>query len=208
MKRFDNELITIADDDGLRIELVASDLDSETVWDGGGIPAEHAIRGFHSVTLSEEGFERTAELLTATMEFHPGPEDGNRFRFKTGDRAFGSFVDLLCLPAGQRGRQGAGTVHHIAWRTPDDARQREWRTRLAAAGLDVTPVMDRQYFRSIYFREPGGVLFEIATDPPGFAVDEHVDSLGQSLRLPNWYEPVRPQIEAALPPLDTSGIPL
>ena len=101
---------------------------------------------------------------------------GNRFRFETGEPA--GIVDVVCMPSGQRGLQGAGTVHHIAFRTPDDASQLAWRSKLAEAGLNVTPVMDRNYFRSIYFREPGGVLFEIATDPPGFAIDEPVEALG------------------------------
>jgi glyoxalase family protein len=239
--RFDSELLSLSDPDGLRIELVAGDVESDTVSDGGGVPADHAIRGFHSVTLSEaqmprsaasnesrnsadvprgarelarfgfcassaeEGFERTAALLTGTLGFHRGPEDGNRFRFETGSGGPGSIVDLLCLPSSQRGRQGAGTVHHIAWRTPDDASQNEWRAKLASGGLNVTPVMDRNYFKSIYFREPGGVLFEIATDPPGFAIDEPAESLGSALKLPAWYEPARAQIEAALPPLRTEA---
>jgi glyoxalase family protein len=117
----------------------------------------------------------------------------------------GSVVDLLRSDARAVGRQGAGTIHHVAFRAESDEVQREWRERVAAVGLDVTPVIDRQYFRSIYFREPGGVLFEIATDPPGFAADEAPEALGTALKLPPWLEPQRAAIERRLPPLRLVG---
>lgn len=108
-------------------------------------------------------------------------------------------VDLICAPDGRTGRVGAGTVHHIAWRTPDDIQQEAWRSELAGAGYNVTPVIDRTYFHSVYFREPGGILFEIATDPPGFALDEPREHLGERLMLPPQYEPHRTTVERALP---------
>ena len=116
------------------------------------------------------------------------------------------FYDVLHLPDGERGWDGAGIVHHVAWRTPDDDQQLAWQQDIATSGLRVTPVMDRQYFRSIYFREPGGVLFEIATDPPGFLADESEAQLGSALRLPPWLEPQRRDIERILPKLDRPGV--
>jgi glyoxalase family protein len=193
-RNFEQDYLTVNDPDGLRVELVEVDR-----------PGEHAILGFHSVVLDEEGYERTAELLTETMGFRLAAEKGNRFRFTTGDGGPGSMLDVLCLPAGQRGTMGAGTVHHVAWRTQDDNAQASWRDRIAAAGLNVTPIIDRVYFHSIYFREPGGVLFEIATDGPGFMVDEDQAHLGSELKLPPWYETMRNQIESVLPPLRTSA---
>jgi glyoxalase family protein len=126
---------------------------------------------------------------------------GNRFRYALGEAAAPAFVDLLCLPSGPRGRVAVGTVHHIAWRTPDDETQRAWRDRIARLGYNVTPIIDRTYFHSIYFREPGGVLFEIATDPPGFAVDEPAGQLGSRLVLPSWLEATRSELAEALPAL-------
>jgi glyoxalase family protein len=191
LTRFGENGISLVDRDGLQLELIEVE--------GTG----REIQGFHSVTLSEEGFERTARLLGGTMAFRKAGEEGNRFRFVAGGGGRASIVDVLCMPDGNRGLQGAGTVHHVAFRTPDDESQQRWRGELAAAGMNVTPVMDRNYFRSIYFREPGGVLFEIATDPPGFAVDEPVEQLGSSLKLPQWYEPMREKIEKVLPKLRT-----
>jgi glyoxalase family protein len=125
--------------------------------------------------------------------------EGDRFRYQAGTGGSGAIVDLLCLPAGQFGRLGTGTVHHIAWRTPDDAQQIEWRKKLVHQGYNVTPVIDRTYFHSIYYREPGGVLFEIATDPPGFAIDEPKEHLGEHLMLPPRYESHRAKLERTLP---------
>jgi glyoxalase family protein len=126
---------------------------------------------------------------------------GSRFRYAVGEGDTQSFVDLFCLPSGTRGRVAVGTIHHIAWRTPDGEAQRAWRTELARLGYDVTPIVDRTYFQSIYFREPGGVLFEIATDLPGFALDEPADQLGGRLTLPSWLEATRPDLARALPVL-------
>jgi glyoxalase family protein len=148
-----------------------------------------------------EGYERTSGLLTETLQFRAVREAGNRFRYQNSDGTPGQIVDILCQPDDQPGRIGAGTVHHIAWRTPTEASQIEMRTQIAKVGYNVTPVLDRNYFKSIYFREPGNILFEIATDPPGFAIDERADELGQNLKLPPWLEPHRQSIENALPQL-------
>lgn len=185
--RFDEELLVISDPDGLSLELIASTAESDS----------GAIARLHSVTLSEEGYERTAGLLTATLGFTHVGEAGNRFRFAIGQ----SIVDVVCQPDARRGAVGPGTVHHIAFRTPDEASQKEWRAKLVALGYNVSPVMDRRYFQSIYFREPGGVLFEIATDKPGFSTDEAPVSLGEALKLPPWLEPMRESIERRLPAL-------
>jgi glyoxalase family protein len=201
-ERFGEELLTFLDPDGLELELVAEAAAEEVVpWESGPVPAEHSIRRIHSVTLSVGGYQATAELLTSAMGFELAGEAGNRFRFAAGSGGGGSTVDVLCVPGAPFGRVAAGSVHHVAWRVADDLAQRRWRERLVERGLDVTPILDRQYFHSIYFREPGGVLFEIATDPPGFAIDEPVAELGHHLRLPGWLEPRRERIEEVLPPI-------
>jgi glyoxalase family protein len=200
-QRFEEEVLRIEDPDGLALELVAHAGDERAPWDGGPLPAEHAIRGFHSVAFCESGFEATAHLLSGSLGFRLVDEAGGRFRFGVGDAGPAQLVDVLVQPEAQRGRVAAGTVHHVAWRAPDDDTQRAWREELVGQGLDVTPVLDRSYFRSIYFREPGGVLLEIATDVPGFTVDEPVGELGRRLRLPPWLESRREEIEQGLAPL-------
>ena len=200
VKRFGEEVLPFQDGDGMQLELVATE-DGRAGWKGGGVPEEAAIRGLHGVTAHEEGYERTAELLAETLRFSLLGQEGNRFRYGAGEGAAGGMIDLLCTPDGARGRGGTGAVHHIAWRVPDDAEQLAWRKTLVSAGMNVSPVLDRQYFHSIYFREPGGVLFEIATDEPGFATDEGKDELGRSLKLPPWLEEARERIEAGLKPI-------
>ena len=203
--RFQERVIAFSDPDGLRLELVAGpSFGPEKGWQAGPIPLEYAIHGFHSATLAEEGYERTASLLTDTLRFRLVQQEGNRFRYAVGPGEPGSIVDVVCTPDGSMGRVAAGTVHHIAWRTADDPQQREWHTEIARQGYNITPVIDRKYFHSIYFREPGGVLFEIATDPPGFTVDEPLESLGTKLVLPDWLEPQRSHLEAHLPPIRLS----
>lgn len=199
--RFDDEVLAFTDPEGLRLELVApGKTDERTPRREGGVPAEHAIRGFHAVTLAIEHPDATAELMTDAMGFHGVADRGGRLRLEAPTGA-ASVVDLVTPPGASRGIVAPGTVHHVAWRTPDDDQQLAWQSDLIARGLGVTPVMDRCYFHSIYFREPGGVLFEIATDPPGFTVDERPEALGSSLKLPPWLEPKRPEIERVLPPL-------
>jgi len=191
--RFDEEVLSLRDPDGLQLELVGS-LE----------PAEgDSIGKIHSATISEEGYERTAKLLTDTMGFRLTKEHSNRFRYEVAAGGPGATVDVLCTPDLRRGSGGAGTVHHIAWRTPSDEQQFVWHRELIDLRYNVSPVMDRQYFHSIYFREPGGVLFEIATDPPGFTIDEPLESLGTGLMLPPEYESMRKRIESALPEITT-----
>lgn len=176
-------------------------------WKHGPIPQEHAIRGFFGVTLSEEGYERTASLLVEVMRFRLVTEDRNRFRYEVGEGGPGATVDILCQPDAPTGLVSVGTVHHLAWRTPNDDQQKEWRNELVKARMNVTPVIDRKYFHSIYFREPGRVLFEIATDPPGFTVDETLEALGSKLVLPSWLEPLRAHLDQTLPPVKLPSKP-
>lgn len=196
------------DRDDLKLGLIVSESssgDTFVPWEKAPIPEKHAIHGFHGVTLSEEGYERTASLLKDAMGFKLADEEGDQFRYEVGTGGASTYVDVLCQPALPRGEVLAGTIHHVAFRTPDDDQQKAWRQELVKLGLNITPVIDRQYFHSIYFREPGGVLFEIATDPPGFAIDESEEELGTSLKLPPWLERSRKHIEAALPKIELVG---
>jgi glyoxalase family protein len=196
IERLGERVLRFADPDGMAIELVEVALEEGTPWPAGPVPMEHAIRGFHGVTLSEEGYERTARTLTGLMGFRPDGEEGNRFRYRAAGAGLASAVDLLCAPDARHGLMGGGIVHHVAFRTADAVQQDQWRDRLVEAGIDVSPVLDRTYFRSIYYREPGGVLFEIATEDPGFAADEPAHRLGSRLMLPSRYEFMRSEIEA------------
>src|SRR4051794_28941680 len=135
------------------------------------------------------------------MGFRAAGSENNRFRYRASAGGAASVVDLLCVPDARRGGNGAGVVHHVAFRTPDDEQQRAWREKIVRLGYNVSPVMDRTYFHSIYFREPGGVLFEVATDNPGFTADQEAGKLGMALMLPSWLELQRPEIERLLPPL-------
>jgi glyoxalase family protein len=201
--RFGEEVIRFIDPDGLLLELTASDSSGKTEsWIDGIVPEEHSLRGFHSVSAALEGYERTAKLLTESFGYRLVEESGNRFRFAApSESGPGRIVDLLCMPDSRPGAIAAGSVHHIAFRAKDQAEQLRWREHLVELGYNVTPVIDRTYFHSIYFREPGGILFEIATVPPGFTLDEKLDELGMRLRLPPWMESARSQIERVLPPI-------
>ncbi len=200
--RGDEEVLTFFDPDGLALALVAHAGGSAApAWDHGAVPAEHGIRGFRGVTMTVADPEASSALLSEVMAFPLLAERAGRRRFDAGR---GAVLELETSTDGH-GRVAAGTVHHVAFRVEDENRQLAWRETLVAAGQQVTPVVDRQYFRSIYFREPSGVLFEIATDPPGFTWDESVAELGTGLRLPPWLEPNRAAIEAALPPLGAAG---
>ena len=195
--------LTLRDPDGLLLELVETAEDGPgEAWADGPIPAEHAVRGVHHVLLQEARYEPTAELLTETMGFRLVESQGDRHRFAAGEGGPGALVDVLVTPHGQPGREAAGTVHHIAFRTDDADAQLAWRETLVGLGYGVSPVKDRQYFRSIYYREPGGVLFELATDGPGFATDDPVEALGAGLKLPPWLEAARLQIERRLSALE------
>jgi len=201
--RFGEEVIRFIDPDGLLIELIASSSPARVEsWPDSPVPAEHALHGFHSVSAALEGYEKTARLLTDSFGYRLIEESGSRFRFVSpDDTALGRIIDLLCLPDTGMGQVAAGSVHHIAFRAKDEAEQLKWREHLVDLGYNVTPVIDRTYFHSIYFRELGGVLFEIATEPPGFTLDEKLEELGTHLRLPPSMESARPQIEEILPPI-------
>jgi glyoxalase family protein len=192
-----------ADNDGMKIELVAdSAIDGNKTRGYGGVPDEHAIRGFFGTTLSLPDTGRTAELLKEFGWKSEGDEEGiTRFSSEP-ENHLGRYVDLKAEP-GLDGRFGRGSIHHIAFRVPDDDTQAKWREKIQQLGFEISPVRNRDYFRSLYFREPGGVLFEIATDIPGFDVDEPFDKLGQNLQIPAWHEKHRSEIEARLPELNT-----
>ncbi|UQS27534.1 ring-cleaving dioxygenase [Amycolatopsis thermalba] len=203
--RAGEDVLTFRDPDGLQLALVAHPQgDPRDPWDNGHVPAEHAIRGLHSVTLSVAEEDATAEMF-GDLGLTFSSQDSNRLRFTAGAGGPGALVDVLVTPDVPRGLVAAGTVHHVAWRAPDEDSQAAWRAELADRGVHVTSILDRQYFRSIYFREPGGTLLEIATDQPGFAIDEPLLELGRALKLPPWLEPDREQIERALPKLDIPG---
>ncbi len=203
--RMGEPVVSVADPDGMTVELVehaSSPAPGRTkFWAEGPIPEQYAVTAIHSVTLSHSG--KTASDLFHKLTFASVGSDAAtlRQRFSIGAGSSESFVDIVPAPAPGRGRMGAGTIHHVAFRTDDDGSQLDWQQSLLTLGLHVSPVMDRNYFHSIYFREPGGVLFEIATDPPGFAIDEPETHLGESLKLPSWYESMRSQLETSLPQL-------
>jgi len=200
--RFGTDAIAVSDPDGIEVELVAQSTNQPWVpWPDGPVGSEHAIRGFHSVTMTIAEAEATIDLLVKTMGFRKAGQEGRRTRFETGEGGPHALVDIVESPEGPVGEESIGTVHHVAWRASEPAHQKEWREVLVKAGRNVTPVIDRYYFKSIYSREPGGVLFEIATDGPGFTVDETVDSLGSSLSLPPWFQVRRDRLDETLPPI-------
>jgi glyoxalase family protein len=201
VQRFVETVLAFKDPDGMRLALVAvPGIESEPAWAGGEVPAEHAIRGFHSVSLLLEDSAPTGAVLTDVFGFTEVGREGTVVRYRAGDTAIGGIVDLRAAGGFLPSRPGAGSVHHIAFRAVDDAAQAEMVQRLVENHrLLTTEQKDRNYFRSVYFREPGHVLFEIATDIPGFAVDEPADTLGQALKLPRFLEPRRAEIERILP---------
>jgi glyoxalase family protein len=200
--RFGEEIITATDPDGCRFTLVAARNDSRNGREGGEeIPAQHAIRGIHSVTLSESDIRSTSDFLISRLGFQFAGEEGNRHRFLMTGENTGTCVDILHTPGEAKGTMGTGITHHVAFRAPDDEAQLIIRDSLAANGVEVTPVIDRTYFRSVYFNEPGGTVLEIATDGPGFLIDEPSDQLGTTLKLPPQYEAYRSDIEQSLPPV-------
>jgi glyoxalase family protein len=200
--RFGADVLTFRDPDGLELEIVGDPgTGLPAPWERARVPAEHAIRGLHGVSISLLGYEKTAELLTVLLGFEEDGREGERIRFRLGEGRDRAILDVLVHSEASPGRMGIGGVHHVAWRTPTRDRQDELRQRLLDAGFDVTPILDRRYFQSIYFREPGGVIFEVATDEPGFTVDEPEEELGRALRLPPWLESRRERIESRLPAL-------
>ena len=196
-ERFGETVLRLRDPDGLVLEIIETE-DAEGGWQAGHIPMEAALGAFHSVTLETSRPEDTMRVLTDALGYEEDREADGRVRFVNPKAERARYVDVL-RRAKQAGRMGAGTVHHVAFRVPDDEAELETRELLLQLGLRPTPQIDRQYFHSVYAREPGGVLFEIATDPPGFAVDEPADALGERLMLPPQYEPMRDQIERRPP---------
>ncbi|TVQ82439.1 MAG: ring-cleaving dioxygenase [Bacteroidetes bacterium] len=201
-KRFNEEFLIFEDFDGMPIELVANAEDTRTGRETPGIPSEHAIKGFYSVLLSYASFDPSLDFLLKFMNHKIVENNGDRVRLYSGSKVPGYYVDLISHPSSPNQTPGAGTVHHLAFQTDDEESQKKIRTILQNEGYFPSSVMDRQYFRSIYFREPGGVLFEVATSGPGFLVDEDIESLGSSLKLPHWLESQRKEIENMLEPID------
>ena len=201
--RFGDPVLQFADPHGLPIELIAtSDPPPTAHWTEGPIEKAHAVTGFHSATATVNGLEENNNLLREVMGMTLHEQENHRYRFRmTATEAPGHFLDVVYDPKAPLGRPGGGTVHHIAFRTENDASQLRWQSILRKSGVGVTDVRDRKYFRSICFHIPAGVLFEIATDPPGFSVDESAHELGSSLRLPEQYEPKRAEIAPRLPRL-------
>lgn len=197
-KRFNQPFITIQDPDGLTLTLIEND-DNRHPWITPDVKAEFATRGFHSITLTLKNIEATAKVLTEILGYHLENDEGNRHRYGTDVVLQASKVDLISAPQEKPAVNAGGTIHHLAFRVKDEETLMEYRKKIENYGLGVTPKIDRNYFFSIYFREPGGVLFEIATDNPGFSVDEPVNELGKNLKLPAQYEAHRIQIEKVLP---------
>ncbi|WP_244898104.1 VOC family protein [Niastella yeongjuensis] len=193
-------VLPVQDPEGLRINLIESKyLDDRIPWTSNGVWSDAATKGFHSVTLTLNDIKPTASILTDVFDYELSEQEGNRYRFKTENILTAAIVDLIEDPQAPRGLSGTGTNHHVAFRVQNEAVQQEYNDRISARGLMITPKIDRDYFYSMYFREPGGVLFEIATDNPGFTVDESLDELGTHLKLPFQYEPDRDAIEKQLP---------
>ena len=205
--RFGQNVLPFKDPDGMRLEFVeVASPPTIQHWAEGPISQAYALRGFYGVTLWLDDVAPTAELLTQHMGYQAAGQEENRYRFIGDTKALGHVVDIVHRPGKSQAGFGAGSVHHIAFRVPDDHTQLQYQAALGTAGFRVTEVMDRNYFHSIYFREHGGVLFEIATDTPGFLIDEPRASLGESLKLPEWFEPNRAQIEASLQPIGLKAV--
>ena len=202
-ERFGEQLLPFQDPDGLKIDLIVPTVpDFRKSWETNEVKAEVATKGFHSITLTVKNITPTAAILTDIFNYKLEKQEGNRYRFITDAIENASIVDLLEGPNLKPGRVAAGTNHHVAFRVKDDNILMEFREKIAGKGLAPTPKIDRDYFFSVYFREPGGVLFELATDNPGFTKDEPLAQLGTSLKLPKQYEASRLQIEKILPALD------
>ncbi|MDR7414935.1 MAG: ring-cleaving dioxygenase [Armatimonadota bacterium] len=199
--RFGEAVLPFADPHGLRLALVEVEERPFTPWGRSPVPPEHQIRGLHAARVWVQRLRPTVQFLTDVLGFVPLGEEGGWHRYGVAGGGSGAFLEIQERPWEGRGRWGVGTVHHLAWRVEDEDHQQEVRRRVLLVGLRPTPVIDRFWFRSVYFSEPGGVLFELATDGPGFAVDEDPDHLGERLVLPPWLEPHRAEIEAVLPRL-------
>lgn len=201
-KRFGDHFITFTDPDGLPLTLlIPSTNDQRTGWSTDDVPSAVALKGFHSITLTLRNKAATSRVLTEVFGYTLQAEEGHRTRYATDAIGTASIVDIIEDQASAPAVNAGGTIHHIAFRVKDEETLMKFRQKVLAHGLSITDKIDRNYFSSLYFREPGGVLFEIATDNPGFAVDESVQTLGSSLKLPPQYENYRERIEASLPAL-------
>jgi glyoxalase family protein len=202
-ERFGEKYLTFLDPDGLKLELIIpAKGDNRKGYETDEVKADAATKGFYNTTLTLNDIQPTAKILTDIFGYKLSAQEGNRYRYTIDTIDTANVIDLVELPTEQRGLGANGTVHHVAFRVKDDAAQMALREKIVAAGLQITPQIDRNYFHSLYFREPGGVLFEIATDNPGFTVDEPLEELGKNLKLPAQYEAHRKEIEAHLVKLD------
>ncbi|RJT08005.1 ring-cleaving dioxygenase [Halococcus sp. IIIV-5B] len=205
-EQFGETVIQFDDPDGITLALVATDDAPEAnPWGESPVPNEHQLRGFHSVTLSLNDIGSTADVLTKGLGYEFEAKENGRHRYRSATGGPGSIVDLVETER-SRGQMGTGTVHHVAYKAEDTDEQEQWRDHLTEQGLRVTDIVDRVYFKSIYFREPGGVLFEIATMGPGFTIDQTQDELGTDLALPDWLESERKEIESRLPLFENPSI--
>ncbi|WP_440604025.1 ring-cleaving dioxygenase [Bacillus sp. GB_SG_008] len=198
--RFGETYLQFQDPDGLQIELVEREGGPQNTWSFGGIGVENAIKGFSGATLYSTQPNKTAQLLEEVFGLECIGQEDEFLRFQS-EAEVGNIIDIK-LTASIRGLMGAGTVHHIAWRAKDEEEHQEWWSMLQEKGYYPTEILDRNYFKALYFHEAGGILFEIATDPPGFAVDEPIKELGEKLMLPSWLEPKREELEEILPPIE------
>ncbi|MDR6762746.1 glyoxalase family protein [Flavobacterium sp. 2755] len=195
-EKFGEKYLTFLDPDGLKLELIESKTDdNRKAWETYEVKADVATKGFHNITLTLNDIKPTAAILTEIFGYKLIDQDVNRYRYATDAVENAAIVDLVELADEKRGLNANGTVHHVAFRVKNDEILMHFREKIEAYGLSITPQIDRQYFHSLYFREPGGVLFEIATDNPGFTVDESLEELGQNLKLPAQYESQRATIE-------------
>ena len=202
-EKFGEQYLTFLDPDGLKLELTASKIpDHRLPWETAEVPAEFATRGFHNVTITTNKLQPTADVLTGIFGYRLLESNVNRHRFITDAVRNANIVDVVEVPGETAGNVAGGSVHHVAFRVKDDKILMNFREKIVAAGFHITEKIDRNYFYSLYFREPGGVLFELATDNPGFAIDESIEDLGTGLKLPAQYESKREEITAVLPKLD------
>lgn len=199
---FGEKLISFQDPDGLQLQFIESSTpDNRKVWTTGDIKHENALKGSHNITLTLKKADRTIQVLTDIFGYNLQKQEGDRYRFSTDAIETANLVDIIENDKIPLGRNAAGTNHHAAFRVKDDKVLMEFREKVLSAGFNITPKIDRDYFYSLYFREPGGVLFEIATDNPGFTIDEPLNELGRNLKLPKQHEALREKIEAVLPKL-------
>jgi glyoxalase family protein len=201
-EKFGERYLTFLDPDGLKLELTENASDDRKPWETAEVKADVATRGFHNITLSLKDIKPTAAILTDIFGYELVAQEVNRYRYKTDAVENASIVDLVELPEEKHGHVAGGSVHHVAFRVQNDEILHKFREKVIEYGLSITPQIDRQYFHSLYFREPGGVLFEIATDNPGFTVDEKLEDLGKGLKLPAQYEKNRAAIEQHLTPIN------